>query len=99
MKLIAVEMPEVKSCVATSCVYNIDESCNARAITVGDGSEADCDTYYHGSSHTNKHYEAGVGACKVSSCRYNDDWECQADAISVGAMQQSAVCETFEARA
>lgn len=98
MKVIAVEMPEVKSCAASACVYNLDESCNARAITVGDGREADCDTFFQGSAHTSKHYEAGVGACKVSNCRYNDDWECQADAISVGAMKNTAMCETYEAR-
>lgn len=97
MRIIAVEMPEVKACAATRCVYNLEESCNARAITVGDGSEADCDTFYPGPAHTAKHYEAGVGACKVIDCRHNDEYECQADAISIGLLQNTAMCETFEA--
>lgn len=97
MDIIAVEMPSVKSCSASGCVYNISEACNARAITVGDGSEADCDTYYADGDHSGERHEAGVGACKVKACRHNSDYECQADAIKVGVVRDAAVCETFQA--
>lgn len=95
---IAVEMPQVKGCEATRCVYNLNESCNARAITVGDGATPGCDTFYQGSRHARDHHDAGVGACKVADCRHNDDYECQTDTISVGIVGDAAECITYEAR-
>src|SRR5262245_36455858 len=41
MKL-TVLMPEVKSCGVAGCGYNVDASCHARAITVGDGDNPGC---------------------------------------------------------
>ena len=54
------------------CAYNVDETCHARAITVGDGLHAACDTFFVSDLHTRgTSNNAGVGACKVTDCRYN----------------------------
>ena len=93
------EMTNVQECDVQSCAYNVDESCHARAITVGDGIHAACDTFFVSSLHTRAtSNNAGVGACKVTDCRYNSDLECSAEAIHVGFHDNHADCMTFTPR-
>lgn len=90
------DMPAVAECGANDCAYNIDGGCNARAITVGDGLNPGCDTFFVAARHTRSLRQAGVGACKVASCRHNDDFECQAQAIRVDRKADGVACTTFE---
>ena len=92
-----IEMPEVKECAVTKCVYNLKEQCHARAITVGDGMIPNCDTFYNASPHTKEKRTAGVGACKVAGCTYNADYECQADGIIIGIEDNQAKCLSYTA--
>ncbi|WP_237066359.1 DUF1540 domain-containing protein [Microbulbifer guangxiensis] len=93
--IIATDMPEVAKCVISHCAYNADESCHARAITIGDGPDPDCDTYFDSSKHTESDRTAGVGACKMEDCAHNDDFECTADAIQVGQNGNAVNCLTY----
>jgi len=96
---ITIEMPSVTSCSARECAYNADNSCHAKAITIGDGAHPGCDTFLGGcSSHTRSVTMAGVGACKVTGCRHNDDFECMANNITVGFAGGDVNCMTFAAR-
>ena len=95
MKKFSIEMPQVNECEVTSCVYNVKNACHARAITIGDGVKANCDTFFNSSPHSKGKQTAGVGACKVSGCSFNIDYECQADGISIGMEQNNAKCMTF----
>ncbi|SCZ52093.1 DUF1540 domain-containing protein [Thiohalomonas denitrificans] len=96
---ITVEMPNVSECQVSECVYNLEQACHARAITVGDGVKPGCDTYFKAGSHVKRASEiAGVGACKVNGCQYNDDFECQAANIQVGFAGDSIDCLTFSPR-
>ena len=95
MKNFSLEMPQVNACEMNKCVYNLDNTCNARAITVGDGKHPQCDTYYGASPHTKGRHTAGVGACKVTGCSYNSDYECQADDIKIGIVRNEATCLTY----
>ena len=92
------EMPNVEACEVTSCAYNVDQLCRARAITVGHGIHAACDTFFVAQPHTRSDQHAGVGACKVAACRHNHDYECAAAAIRVGLHQDHADCLTFATR-
>ncbi len=51
MKTMTLEMAEVAECAAVDCAYNRDSMCRARAITVGDGVEPNCDTAPNPGSH------------------------------------------------
>ena len=96
---ITLEMADVRACDVRSCAYNVAQSCRARAITIGDGLHAACDTFFASDRHARDNARtAGVGACKVTSCRYNSDLECSADAIRVGAHDNHADCMTFAPR-
>lgn len=89
------EMPGVGECDMTRCAYNHQQNCHARAITVGSGIHAMCDTFFGSTRHClNTAISAGVGACKVSACDYNDDYECQADSIHIGVISGKAQCLT-----
>ena len=90
-----VEMPCIRTCSMTECAYNHDQSCHARAITIGDGTHPGCDTFFKCGSHCGANHMAGVGACKVACCKHNTDLECQASEIMVGMDQRGAVCSTF----
>ncbi|SDZ96042.1 DUF1540 domain-containing protein [Microbulbifer marinus] len=92
--IIATDMPEVARCTVSKCAYNTDDSCHARAITIGDGDNPGCDTYFANSTHTRSKRSAGVGACKVDSCDFNDDFECSANGIQVGRQGDSVKCMT-----
>lgn len=99
MKTIAIEMPQVSECSVTECAYNVESGCRARAITVGDGVNPGCDTFFSASHHANDgRRTAGVGACKVSICQYNQDFECGADTIRVSIGSAEAKCMTFSPR-
>ena len=97
MKNFSLEMPEVNTCEVSQCAYNLDNTCNARAITIGDGEHAQCDTFFNSSPHTKGRHSAGVGACKVVGCSYNTDYECQANDISIGMVNNEAMCLTYSA--
>jgi hypothetical protein len=96
---ITFELAEVMDCAASACTYNVGGACHARAITIGDGGHAMCDTFLITGSHcSGTPAHAGVGACKVSACRHNLDYECQAERIRVGSHESHADCLTFAAR-
>jgi hypothetical protein len=95
---VEVEMPAVAECGASECAYNVDGSCHARAITIGDGVHPGCDTFLAAPRHSRSLRTAGVGACKVVGCRHNDDFECQAQSISVDRRSDGVECTTFEQR-
>lgn len=90
-----IEMPDVSQCQVAACAYNRDNGCRARAITVGDGSNPACDTFFSSENSVSAKQVAGVGACKVAGCKFNEDLECQADAIIVASAQAEAACQTF----
>lgn len=93
---VTVELPVVSACDAKQCAYNVAAGCHARAITIGDGAHAACDTFFPAKQHTSFHQiRAGVGACTMSACMYNSDYECSADAIRVGVHADHADCLTF----
>lgn len=92
-----IEMPEVMQCKASGCVYNKNEGCHARAITVGDEQGHWCDTMMQAENHTDRAEEAGVGACRAADCKFNQDYECQASNISVTMRDGQAECMTFAA--
>lgn len=94
---LTINMPDVSFCSASECAYNSENLCHARAITVGDGIVANCDTFCQASSHvTNIKSKAGVGACKVSSCQFNEDLECSTKSIRVGQKESGVECLTFQ---
>jgi hypothetical protein len=94
---ISVEMPEVLACSASNCAYNRDDSCHAKAITIGDGIHPSCDTFIDDSSgQTHADLTAGVGACKVTLCSFNTDFECGADHIEVAIADHTANCMTYQ---
>ena len=96
MKPMRIVMPEVRVCMATDCSYNLDQTCHAKAITVGDGSTAHCDTFFNGAAHVqSKNRVAGVGACKVGSCQFNEDLECMADNISITLKGSEVLCKSY----
>lgn len=94
---IQIEVPEVTSCAATSCTYNTDAQCHARAITIGNGaSPAQCDTFVSSNGHvSDTGVHAGVGACHATRCQHNQDYECNAPAIDVTVHGDRADCATF----
>lgn len=96
MQKVTLEMPVIERCSVSKCVFNQDESCNARAITVGDGHSPLCDTYFTASRHAKRNPASGVGACKVVDCRFNQDYECLADNIIVGPLNELPKCRTCE---
>jgi hypothetical protein len=99
MKKLVIEMPEVSSCSAADCIYNAKGACHAKAITVGNSINPDCDTYMPSEAHArNLQIMAGVGACKVTNCQFNQDFECTADGIRVGFASDQVRCLTFRSR-
>lgn len=89
------EMPCVQTCAVSECTYNHDGKCHARAVTIGDGNNPGCDTFFSCGKHCHSEALAGVGACKVNGCMHNVDFECQAENISVGiGTHGKAVCKS-----
>ncbi len=91
-----IEMPDITSCAVRQCAYNLDGSCHAKAITIGDGTHPGCDTFVRSRRHTSEAPKGGVGACKVEACRHNRDLECSADAIRVDRRGGRPCCVTYE---
>jgi hypothetical protein len=99
MELISIEMPLVKMCDVSTCGFNSSGNCRAKAITIGNSTNPDCDTYFDSIGHSSETKRiAGVGACKVSGCKFNDDYECTADSISVGYNSKLVKCLTYMPR-
>lgn len=93
---ITIEVPAVAHCSVAECSFNTDESCHARAITIGDGDTPNCDTLLRGSADVQDDtILAGVGACKVSDCTHNSDLECTASSIKVGIENNEVRCKTY----
>ncbi|WP_444891892.1 DUF1540 domain-containing protein [Microbulbifer sp. TRSA001] len=93
--IIATDMPEVSQCAASQCAYNANDACHARAITIGDGADPDCDTFFTNSRHSSSSRTAGVGACKMEDCKFNDDFECSAESIQIGLRGNSQHCQSY----
>ena len=93
-----VELPAVRTCAVVECSYNREKLCHARAITVGDDTTPNCDTFFTASRHAQAEIAAGVGACKIDVCSYNDDFECQAPSIVVDRVLGRPHCVTFNQR-
>jgi hypothetical protein len=90
-------MSTVDACAATTCAYNIDRECHARAITIGDGVHPACDTFIEMEHHVSPHSPpTGVGACKVEVCRHNRELECEAPSIRLELHDLHADCATFK---
>ena len=99
MQHITIDMPIVSECAASECAYNVDTSCHAKAITVGNSLHAGCDTFFPGSGHTRAtDRTAGVGACKSAECKFNEDLECMTDSIRVAPTGQDVNCMTYSPR-
>lgn len=89
-------MPVVAECTVTDCAYNLENTCNARAITIGNGVHPGCDTFFANSTHTRDFNECtGVGACKLVTCRFNREFECHADEIHVGRNKTGVSCLNY----
>ena len=96
MKKITIEMPVVSQCNANQCGYNLDNTCHAKAITIGDANNPNCDTFLEANHHNKENRRiAGVGACKVGICKFNTDFECTVGNIIVGFTGQKITCLTF----
>lgn len=93
---VSLEMAVVKECKINDCAYNLQDTCNARAITIGDGVHPGCDTFFSNTTHTHELNEmTGVGACKVLSCRHNQDFECGAESVAIGRNKSGVSCLTY----
>jgi hypothetical protein len=96
MEKVTIEMPLVSSCDVSHCGFNVNHTCHAKAITVGDNLNPGCDTFFETNEHNKeKKRIAGVGACKVNTCKNNIDFECTAENILVGFSKQKINCLTF----
>ncbi len=91
-------MADVSECSCSECAYNKDLSCHTMAITIGDGDNPLCDTFFKSAAHGGVKGTAGVGACKVSACRHNENFECAASQIQIGTARNGSSCMTFSAR-
>lgn len=90
-------MPAINQCAADGCAYNQEHSCHALAITVGDATEAHCDTFFGASFKGGDISAIGkVGACKMADCRHNVNLECQAPGIDVGFHRNEVDCLTYQ---
>jgi len=100
MQKVSIEMPLVRKCDVQKCGYNVNSSCHAKAITIGDQINPECDTFLDSSKRAMETGQvAGVGACKVSGCKYNKDFECTADTITVSYKEDRIKCMTYSLKA
>lgn len=94
-----VEMTPITSCSASTCAYNVQSQCHAKAITVGNSTNPSCDTYLDSGRHTqNRSIQAGVGACKTTDCVANEDFECAAESVTIGKANGAITCLTYKKR-
>lgn len=92
------KMPQVNTCDAVTCAYNIEKRCHTPGINVGDGECPLCDTAIK------RNHKAGypdtfgkVGACKEMNCQYNVGLECQANkGIRIIMHEEHPECGTYE---
>jgi hypothetical protein len=92
-------MPKVTQCEVEECAYNTDSECHAMAITIGDSSTPQCDTFCDATSKGGDPASiANVGACKTSACQYNKQLECMLRSISVGWKDDAPDCLSFRKR-
>lgn len=98
MKYVAEEAVPIERCGVQNCAYNVNGECHAKAITVGDGDNPRCDTYFSGENHTHSEKKGVVGACKVAGCIYNHDFQCNAPSIQVDEGNDPADCLTYRRR-
>jgi hypothetical protein len=90
------DSPKVLQCQVAECAYNMDNTCHALAVTIGDAMKPRCDTFCRCSEKGGDPTSiAVVGACKMASCMYNKSLECSATSISVGFMEKDIDCLTF----
>ncbi|QUH02868.1 DUF1540 domain-containing protein [Saccharopolyspora erythraea] len=91
------DMPIVNKCTADSCAYNQEHTCHALAITVGEPTHPQCDTFTTASVRAGVASATGhVGACHMGDCQHNVDLECQAPGISVGFHENTVDCLTYQ---
>jgi hypothetical protein len=93
------KMPLVVSCTGADCSYNKNMTCNAMAVTIGERTEAICDTYYH-TDHKVAFPEtiSFIGACKMEACTFNRNLECTAYAgVSLVGRKGQVFCNTYNA--
>ncbi len=91
------QMPAVTECTAEKCAYNNNHTCHALAITVGQQSDARCDTFTTAAERGGDPAATGhVGACTMSDCQHNVELECQAPGITVGPQRDIVDCLTYQ---
>ena len=92
------QMSAVQSCGVEECAFNRLMACHAKAITIGDGDNPRCDTFFKNGKHSAAQMMAEVGACKVASCAFNQDFLCSAGKIEVDRGSDMADCMTYSQR-
>lgn len=76
---------QVIGCDARECAFNQEGKCHALAITIGGGTDHECDTYWQADEKGGLPVvNCSVGACKVPTCKYNKHLMCTASGIKVG---------------
>lgn len=90
------EMVKVNGCDANECAFNQGNKCHALAITVGGGTDHECDTYWPDKAKGGlSDAECSVGACKVPGCKFNNNLMCTAPGVTVGHAGQVVDCLAF----
>ena len=99
MVQICLEIAPVSRCDVNQCGYNTNNSCHAKAITIGDSTTPGCDTFMDIKRHSQRLKRiSGVGACKTNTCQFNNDFECIAENVTVGYSNGDIRCLTFCSR-
>ena len=87
---------KVVDCNASECAFNHTGMCHALAITVGGGTDHECDTYWPADTKGGlPEVTCKVGACKVPGCKFNKGFMCTAAAVSVGHEGEVVDCLSF----
>ena len=90
---------KVISCDASECAFNQEGQCHALAITVGGGTDHQCDTYWPSSEKGGlPSVICNVGACKVPNCKFNDHLMCSSPGIKVGHEGKVVDCLSYVGR-
>lgn len=89
------ELTEIGSCNVSSCAFNANNGCQAKAVTIGETSSAACGTFYVGTASVAASGSTGVATCKAVSCKHNRNLTCGAEAIVVANAATGPVCQTF----
>ena len=87
---------KVIGCDANECAFNQNAACHAYAITVGGGTDHECDTYWPAETKGGlPEVTCTVGACKVPDCQFNDAFMCKASEVKVGRDGEVVDCLSF----